>query len=94
MKSILEELYAGNIRPDSRIYEKDSPFVKVAHVKKESLDKLMETMNEIQKELFETYTDAQGEIEGITRYDTFIYSFILGSSLMMEILVGREEMLK
>ena len=34
MKSILEELYSGNIRPDSRIYAKDSPFVKAAHVKK------------------------------------------------------------
>lgn len=45
-------------------------------------------------ELFETYTDAQAEIEGITRYDTFTYSFILGSALMMEILAGREEMLK
>ena len=51
-------------------------------------------MNETQKELFETYTDAQGETEGITHYDTFTYSFILGSSLMMEILAGREEMLK
>lgn len=94
MQSIFEELYHGNIRPDSRIYAKDSPFVKAAHVKKESMDKLMETMNETQKELFEVYADAEGEIDGITRYDIFTYSFILGSSLMMEILAGREEILK
>ena len=33
MESVLRELYHGNIRPDSRVYDADSPFVKAARIK-------------------------------------------------------------
>jgi len=91
MQSVLEELYYGNIRPDSRMYAKDSPFVQAARLKSRNLDKLMASLNDSEKELFEKYCDAQGEIEGITRYDTFSYALKFGILLMVEVFMGKSE---
>ena len=91
MGSILEELYCGNIRPDTKTYGQDSPFVKLARLKSKNLDKLMTVLDDSEKELFEKYCDAQGEIEGITRYDTFTYALKFGVMLMVEIFMGNEE---
>jgi len=85
MKSIMEELYMGNIGFDSRRYSKDSPFVKAAQKKVDNMDKLMETLNDSQKELFDGYTDAQGDIEHITRYDTYTTTLKFAILFMIEI---------
>lgn len=91
MASILEELYSGNIRPDSRMYGQDSPFVQAARLKHDNLEKLMAALDDSEKELFEKYCDAQGEIEGITRYDTFTYALKFGILLMVEVFMGKGE---
>ena len=86
MKSILEELYHGNIGFDSWNYSKDSPFVKAAQKKLDNMTALTATLDNSQKEFFEGYIDAQGDIEAITRYDTFVESLKFGILLMIEIL--------
>ena len=91
MQSILEELYCGIICPDSRHYGPDSPFVEAARLKSRNLDKLMASLDDSEKELFEKYCDAQGEIEGITRYDTFTYALKFGILLMAEVFTGKGE---
>jgi len=91
MTSILEELYLGNIRPDSRMYGQDSLFVQAARLKHDNLEKLMAALNDSEKELFEKYCDAQGEIEGITRYDTYTYALKFGILLMAEVFMGKSE---
>jgi hypothetical protein len=88
MKSIIEELFNSNIRPDARIYGKDSPFVQAARVKSESLEKLTAALDDSEKELFDAYCDAQGEIEDISRYDTFTYALRFGILLMAEVFMG------
>jgi hypothetical protein len=91
MKNILEELYCRNIRPDSRCYGPESPFAEAARLKRKSHEKLMERLNTSEKELFEEYCDAQGEMESITRYDTFTYALRFGILLMTEIFMDKEE---
>ena len=86
MENILRELYHGNIRPDSGIYPQDSPFVKNARIKLDCLEKLKATLDESQYEIFEKYCDAQGDIEGITRFDTFTYALRFGVLFTLEIL--------
>ena len=86
MKSIMEELYMGNIGFDSWNYAKDSPFVKAAQKKMDNMKSLTETLNDSQKELFEGYTDAQGDLEHITRYDTYVATLKFGILLMIEVL--------
>jgi quinol monooxygenase YgiN len=91
MVSVLEELFIGNIRPDAGIYPQDSPFVQAARVKHENLEKLMASLDDSEKELFEKYCEAQGDIEGITRYDTFTYALKFGILLMIEVFTDKSE---
>ena len=91
MDSIIDELFYGNIRPDSRRYAPNSPFVQAAQIKNQNLDGLMAIMNEQEKDLFEKYCDAQGEIENITRYGTFTYALKFGILLMIEVFTGMDE---
>ena len=89
---ILEELYSGNIRPDVRFYGKDTPFAELARLRQRNKDKLLESFNENEKELFEKFDDAQSEIDSITRFDKFSYGFRLGVLVMAEAFTGAEEM--
>ena len=85
MPSILEELYHGNIGFDSRWYKSDSPFSKAARIQHDSMEALMATLEDSEKELFEQYREARGDIEGITRYDTYAESLKFGILLMIEL---------
>ena len=85
MKSILNELYLGNIAFDGYHYDHDSPFVKAAKKKMESYEQLEQTLTEAQKELLETYLDAQSDIEGISRQGLFTAALKFGALLMIEI---------
>ncbi|MCL2572219.1 MAG: hypothetical protein FWE11_07430 [Defluviitaleaceae bacterium] len=87
MTSILEELYKGNLGFDSWNYGKDSPFVKAAQKKMENMTALAETLNDSLNELLNGYIEAQGDIEAITRYDTYVASLKFGILLMIEIFV-------
>lgn len=70
MQSILEELYMGNIGFNAGYYPQNSPFVKAARRKLDSMEKLEAMLDDAGKELFDKYCEAQGDMEGITRYDT------------------------
>ena len=85
MESILRELYHSNIRPDCRLYAKDSPFVKAARVKHDCLEKLEATLDASEKEAFDKFCEAQSEIEDITKFDTFSDALKFGILLMIEI---------
>ena len=89
--TILKELYMGNISFDSGRYPPDSPFVKAARKKLDSMEKLTATLNDAEKELFEQYIEAQGDIEDITRYDTYKAALKFGILLMSEILMGEKQ---
>ena len=88
MSSILEELYFGNIRPDSGIHRQNSPYAKAVRLRHSSYEKLVSSLNESEKELLEKYLDAAGETEGARLYDTFTYAFKFGALLMLEVLAG------
>ena len=85
MQNVLEELYMGNVDFDAGYYGQNSPFVKAARKRHDSLEKLMATLNDTEKELFEQYCEAVGDIEGISRYDTYTSALKFGILLMVEI---------
>lgn len=89
---ILEELFFGNIQPDTKFYDKDSPFVQLAKLRERNRESLLATLNENEKDLFEKFTDAQAEIDDITRYQKFTYGFRLGVALMAEAFTGIGEL--
>ena len=83
MQSMLEELYMGNVGFDAGYYPQNSPFVKAARRKLDSMEKLNAMLDDTGKELFEQYCD--GDIEGITRYDTYTDVLRFGILLMVEV---------
>ncbi|MCL1882479.1 MAG: hypothetical protein FWF81_01825 [Defluviitaleaceae bacterium] len=87
MSSILEELYKGNIEFSGGDYDKDSPFVKAAQKKVDNMTALTATLDDSQKELLNGYIEAQGDIESITRYDTYVATLKFGVLLMVEVFV-------
>ena len=90
MKSILRELYLGNIAFDGYHYDRNSPFVKAVKKKMESYEQLEQTLTEAQKELLESYLDAQGDIEGISQEGLFQSALKFGVLLMIEILQSEQ----
>ena len=66
------------------IMYKESLFVKAAQKKVDSMAALKETLNDSQKEFLEGYIEAQGDIEAITRYDTYVATLKFGILLMVE----------
>lgn len=85
MQSILEELYTGNIGFDAGYYPQNALFVKAARKKLDGMEQLNAMLDDKGKELFEQYCDAQGDIEGITRYDTYTDALKFGILLMVEV---------
>lgn len=88
--SIIEELYLGNICPDSGTYKDNSPVVQAIKRKGKYLDELMEKMDDDEKELLNKYCDAQADINEIVQYDTFTYALKFGVLLMTEIFMGMD----
>ena len=91
MQSILENLYFGNIRPDSRLHGKDSPYVKAVQLRQEYYEKLISTLDESEKELFDKYQEAQGELEWMSLYNTYTYALKFGALFMTEIFTGIDQ---
>ena len=83
---ILEDLYTGNVRPGERSFKQNSQYSRTLAQAVESGDALSKSLTEEQKKLFEAYMDAQREVNILTDFETFIYSFKLGAKLMLDIL--------
>ena len=88
--SILKELYYGNIQFDSKIYSTSSSFTEIAKLKSKNFDKLMDTLNDSQKNLFDKYQDANAELESIIHYDLFTYALKFGILLMAEVFASSD----
>ena len=90
---ILEDLYPGNVRPGERSFRQNSQYSRALAQAVESGDALSKSLTEEQKKLFEAYMDAQRDVNILTDFETFIYSFKLGAKLMLDVL-GNGEMRK
>ena len=87
MRSILEELFYGNICPntDYRSNGKDTKLLMEYVADHHSA--LNETLTDKQKELFEKFTDCYDELTDINEREIFIYAFRLGMRIAIEVLL-------
>ena len=90
MKSMIKELWHGNINPqeDSR---NNSPEMKelMEYMARHHED-LLKTMTDEQKEIFEKFEDCWGEYATYAEEAIFEYAFKLGARLAMETLKDTE----
>ena len=91
MKSIIKELWHGNISPqeDSR---NNSPEMKelMDYMARHHED-LLNTMTDEQKEIFEKFEDCWGEYATYAEEAIFEYAFKLGARLAIEVQSDTEE---
>ena len=88
MRSILQELWHGNICPqtDSR---NNSPEVKeLMEYMARHHDDLLKTMTDEQKEIFEKFDDCWSEYSSYAEEEIFEYAFKLGAQITLEALVS------
>ena len=92
MRTILEELYYGNICPntDCRSHDKDTKQL-IGYIA-DHHDNLLATLNEQQKEILEKFDDRYNELTDINEREIFLYAFKLGARIMLQILTDTESM--
>ncbi len=86
MRSILEELFYGNIFPntDCRITDKETKelmgYIADHH------ETLLRELNDKQKEVLKKFDDCYSELTDINEHEIFVYAFRLGMRIAIEVL--------
>lgn len=86
MRSIIEELYYGNIEPQEL---SDSEMIlklkKTLRKVNESEEKLISEFTDEQKEKFADFSERYNEFSGVSNADSFVTGFRLGARMMLDI---------
>ena len=81
---VLEEFWYGNLNPSERPFYRQKKTDKVLKLVHQNEEKLLEAMNDSEKELFEKYKACSDEILQITQAEIFRKGFKLGARFIME----------
>ena len=91
MRSILEELFYGNICPNTDCRSRDKETKQLMGYIADPHDNLLSTLNDQQKELLEKFDDCYNELTDINEREIFAYAFKLGARIMLAVVSEREE---
>ena len=85
MKSILEELFYGNVCPntDCRSYEQETK--ELMGYLADHHDTLLKELTDKQKEVLEKFDDCYCELTDINEREIFVYAFRLGMRIAIEV---------
>ena len=86
MRSILEELFYGNICPNTDCRSQDKETKQLMGYIADHHDNLLSTLNDHQKEILEKFDDCYNELTDINEREIFTYAFTLGAKIVFEIL--------
>lgn len=89
MRSILEELFYGNIGPNTDCRSHDKETKQLMGYIADHHDNLLSTLNEQQKELLEKFDDCYNELTDINEREIFSYAFKLGMQIAIEVLYSK-----
>ena len=84
MKSILEELWYGNICPNDEHREITKETKKLMEHIVTHHDNLCRTLTEEQKDSFEKFNNCHSELSCINEREIFVYAFSLGARIAIE----------
>ena len=90
MRSILEELFYGNICPNTDCRSHDKETKQLMGYIADHHDNLLSTLNDRQKELLEKFDDCYNELTDINERETFTYAFTLCSRIMLAVFGEKE----
>ena len=86
MKSILEELFYGNVCPNTDCRSNDEQTKMLMGYIADHHDALFKELTEKQKETLEKFDDCWNELTDINEREIFVYSFRLGMLIAIEVL--------
>ena len=75
MRSILEELFYGNICPNTNCRSRDKETKQLMGYIADHLDNLLAMLNEQQKEILEKFDDCYNELTNINEGEIFTHAF-------------------
>ena len=90
MRSILEELFYGNICPNTDCRSTDKETKQLMGYIADHHDNLLSTLNDQQKEILEKFDDCYNELTDINEREIFNYAFKLGAKIMLSVLSEKE----
>ena len=86
MRSVLEELFYGNICPNTDCRSHDKETKQLMGYIADHHDNLLSTLYDQQKELLEKFDDCYNELTDINEREIFSYAFKLGMRIAIEVL--------
>ena len=86
MKSILEELFYGNICPGFDGREPNKEARQLMKYIADHHDNLQATLTDKQKEILEKFDDCYAELTDINEREIFVYAFRMGAIIAIEIM--------
>ena len=84
MRSILEELFYGNICPNTDCRSQDKETKQLMGYIADHHDNLLSTLNDQQKEILEKFDDCYNELTDINEREIFAYAFRLGMRIAID----------
>lgn len=90
MPSILEEFAYGNVSPETQRFDRSSRYGRVIKLVAGIEQKLLTRLGADDKDLFEKYVDAQGELNQLTAAKNLVYGYKLGLIMTPEAFVGMD----
>ena len=87
MRTILEELFYGNICPNTDCRSHDKETKQLMGYIADHHDNLLSTLNDKQKEILEKFDDCYSELTDINEREIFTYAFKLGARLMLAVVL-------
>ena len=87
MRSILEELFYGNVCPNTDCRSQSKETKELMGYIADHHDKLIKEITDEQKETFEKFTDCYNELTDINEREIFVYAFRLGMKIAIDVLL-------
>lgn len=94
MKTVLEELYNGNINPDALIAPKDPEYHPLGQKVSDILNVWKKKLPEDGYNQLESLLDLRSELGSMETTESFVYGFKLGALIMMEVLAGKGDVVR
>ena len=91
MRSIIEELYYGNISPSDRDIIRGGTYSHILNLVARSEDDLMQTLTQAQQEPFEKFKACASELGDKNEMMSLVLGFKLGMRLAVEAMISIDE---
>ena len=91
MRSIIEELYYGNVSPSDRDIIRGSIYSHILNLVTRNEDELVQTLTQAQKETFDKFKDRASELGDKNEMTSFVLGFKLGMRLTVETMISIDD---